>query len=136
MEWLPWRRCMPIRDPQPQRAAMTGLSRRSVFCFVGAGDGASAECMSCHFFPRRIRATVNTSEPYCFFFFSSPPFNGKYVTPDPPRAIKRRDPILCDATVRLPFCVCACACVSTSSIISDLVILIAHKRKVGVEERG
>lgn len=135
MEWLLWRRCMPIRDPQPQRAAMTGLSRRSVFCFVGAGDGASAECMSCHFFPRRIRATVNTSSPYCFSF-SSPPFTAKYVTPDPPPAIKRRDPILCDATVRLSFCVCACACVSTSSIISDLVILIAHKRKVVVEERG
>lgn len=41
----------------------------------------------------------------------------------------------------MPLCVCLSVCVcnvrvSRSSIISDLVILIAHKRKVGVEERG
>lgn len=117
--------CMPIRNPQLQpRHNHTALAPvcvplSPVFarrCWrQRRGNGAGCQIYIPPFLSARMG--TSTSSPYCFSLLSP-----RNVTAAPQWAIKTIDPILYDTAALL--------CVSASSIISDPVILIAHKHKV------
>lgn len=109
---------MPIRNPQLQpRHNVCSASRPRLPAVAPSLASTTAGCQI--YIPPFLseRIGTNTSSPYCFSLLSP-----RNVTAAPQRAIKTIDPILYDTTALL--------CVSASSIISDPVILIAHKHKV------
>lgn len=122
--------CMPIRNPQLQpRHNHTALAPACVplspvfACRCRRqrrGNGAGCQIYIPPFLSERIG--TNASSTYCLSLLSP-----RNVTAAPRWAIKTIDPLLYDTAALL--------CVSTSSIISDPVILIAHKHKVGRGER-